>query len=88
MKSQLKMDKTDACRDCSDGLRLTLGNKMPFHVYGRESVTECLISNARSSSVSAHTGWISKCVVKQENKCSLKYCVASTWMKQHSEKIG
>lgn len=33
-------------------------------------------------------GGISMCVVKQENKCSLKHCVAGTWMKQHSEKIG
>ena len=81
------MDKTDPHRDCSDGLRLTLGNKIPFHVHGHESIMECLVGNARSSA-SAHAAWISKQVVKQENKCSLKQCVASTWMKQHSEKTG
>ena len=81
------MDKTDPHRDCSDGLRLTLGNKIPFHVHGHESIVECLVGNARSGA-SAHAGWISKHVVKQENKCSLKQCVASTWMKQHSEKTG
>lgn len=81
------MDKTDPHRGCSDGLRLTLGNKIPFHVHGRESTMERLVGNARSSP-SAHAGWISNHIVRQENKCSFKQCVASTWMKQHSEKVG
>lgn len=81
------MDKTDPRRDCSDGLRLTSGNKIPFHVHALESIVERLIGNS-GSSASAHARWISKPVVKQENKHSLKQCVASAWMGQHSEKIG
>lgn len=81
------MDKTDPRGDCSDGLRLTSGNKIPFHVHGLESIMECRVGSA-GSSASAHARWISKHVVKQENKCSLKQCVASAWMGQHSVKIG
>lgn len=65
--------------------RLTLGNKIPFHVHGHKSIMECLVGNA-SSTASAHAGLISR-NVKQENKCSVKQCVARTWMKQQPEKI-
>lgn len=84
LQSHLQMEKRSPWRL----LRLTLGNKTPFHVHGHKFINpacNCLAGSASSTS-SAPAGLISR-NIKWENKCSVKQCAASTWMKQPPNKI-